>query len=131
MAWHDFWTRPRAAIYQTQADVAQLRADLPDTNLINRLEKLMADMSTVLAEVAAGLRGPLATSITALIAENTTLRARNAELEGEDAAESAAADDVRDAFDDVAGLFAPVPDVDVDPLPDPPADPVDPEPTPA
>lgn len=79
---------------------------------LTELEMKMADVSNVLNEVAAGLRGPLATSIQALIAEN-------AELRGEDEAESAAAADVRSAFDEVAAVFAPAELPDVEPLPAP------------
>lgn len=93
---------------------------LPDTAglillKIKRMESLMADVSQVLNDVADGLRGPLATSIQALLAENVQLRATNAELSGEDVAESAAADNVAGAFNDVSGLFAPA-DVPVDPI---------------
>lgn len=85
----------------------------------------MADQITqTLTDVAAGLRGPLATSITALLAERDQLAARNAELEGTEVAQSTAAADVRSAFDEIAGKFAPVADVpDVDPLPEAPAEP--------
>ncbi len=87
---------------------------------LTRLETLMTDVSGVLNQVADGLRGPLATSIQELIAENQRLATDNATLSGEDAAESSAADNVKSAFDGVAALFTPVPDVpDVDPLPEP------------
>jgi len=85
-----------------------------------RLENKMADVSGVLNQVADGLRGPLATSITELLAERDRLAADNATLSGEDAAESTAAANVRSAFDGVAALFAPVDEVpDVEPLPEP------------
>lgn len=92
----------------------------------------MADTSALLNEVADGLRGPLATSITELIAENQRLAADNATLSGEDAAESSAAANVRSAFDEVAGKFTAAPEVpDVAPLPEPaPNPPADQEPTP-
>ena len=51
----------------------------------------MADVSALLNEVANGLRGPLSTSITELLAERDRLAARNAEHSGEDAAEATAA----------------------------------------
>lgn len=98
----------------------------PVLNKITRLESKMADVSEVLNEVAAGLRGPLASSIQALIAENSTLAARNAELEGEDVAESSAASDVKAAFDEVAGVFAApeLPDVpELEPVVEEPVDP--------
>lgn len=65
----------------------------------------MADVSDVLNGVAEGLRDRLGPSISELLAENNSLRVRNAELEGEDVAESAAAASVKDAFDGVAALF--------------------------
>jgi hypothetical protein len=77
---------------------------------LTELENKMADVSLVLNEVAEGLRGPLATSIQELLAENAALR-------GEDAAESEAAANVRAAFDEVAAVFAPDDLPDVDPLP--------------
>jgi len=87
----------------------------------------MADqITTVLTEVAEGLRGPLATSITALIAERDTLAARNAELEGTEVVQSSAAADVRAAFHEVAASIAPV--QDVQDVPDLPADPEAPAP---
>jgi hypothetical protein len=100
-------------------DLTSLPRRVAETH--SRTERLltMADnITTVLTEVADGLRGPLATSITALLAERDTLAARNAELEGAEAAQSTAADDVRRAFASVAGKFAPVEDVeDVPELP--------------
>lgn len=96
----------------------------PVLDKLMTVEATMADVSQVLNEVAAGLRGPLATSIQALIASEAAARARVAELEGEDVAESAAAADVKAAFDEVAGVFA-APE-----LPDVPELPAEPEPTP-
>lgn len=88
----------------------------------------MADEITpVLESVAAGL-ADLAVSIGALIAENAQLRTRNAELEGTEATQSAAAADVKSRFDNVAGLLTAEPSApDVDPLPEPeqPADPTE------
>lgn len=104
----------------------------------------MANATDVLTEVAAGLRGPLATSILDIIAERDAAEAARveavnalAEEQGreatEEASESAAAQDLRDAFGEVAGLFD-EPDLpDVEPLPDTPAEPtpdVPAEPTP-
>lgn len=90
---------------------------------IEKMETDMADVSNVLNEVATGLRDRLGPRIQDVLAENATLRTRNAELEGEDVAESAAAENVKAAFDDVARAFdqtdeAPTPD----PLPEPPAE---------
>lgn len=85
----------------------------------------MADNSALLNDIAVGLSGPLAGSIQALIAENATLR-------GEDAAESAAAQNVKSAFDSVASLFAADPEAPaVEPLPEPETGPTGPENTPA
>jgi ABC-type transporter Mla subunit MlaD len=93
--------------------VAEIRTDMKG------LLAMADQITTTLTEVADGLRGPLATSITALLAERDQLAARNAELEGTEATQSAAADDVRAAFADVAAKFAPVAEVpDVPELPE-------------
>lgn len=77
----------------------------------------MADQSALLNSVADGLR-TLGATVTALLSENATLRARNAELEGEDVAESAASVNVKAEYDNLAGLFTAEPSVpDVEPLP--------------
>jgi hypothetical protein len=104
-----------------------------------QLGDAMADVSGLLNEVADGLRGPLLTSVTDLIASEKAALARVAELEGrnaalesEDAGESAAAQAVRTAFDGLAAKFNEAPEVpDVDPLPpvdEPTPGPVDPAP---
>src|SRR3954470_5526641 len=67
----------------------------PVITTLSRLEQKMTDVSQVLNDVAAGLSGPLATSIRELIAENATLTGENASLKGEDASESLAASNVR------------------------------------
>jgi paraquat-inducible protein B len=87
---------------------------------IDSMGATMADVSDVLNGVAEGLRDRLGPAIRDVLAENAQLRNRNAELEGEDVAESAAASNVKSAFDDVARQFdgtdeAPTPD----PLPEP------------
>lgn len=83
------------------------------------LETKMDNITTTLNEVAEGLRGPLATSITDLIAERDALAVRNSELEGTEVEQGTAADAVRTAFADVASKFAPVAEVpDVEPLPE-------------
>jgi hypothetical protein len=124
----------RLRIYRpvSDADTVHLLADVwrlvnENNNKITNLEALMADVSGVLNEVADGLRGPLATSITELIDENKRLAAEAAvargeadALQAEDAGESAAAQNVRAAFDEVAAKFSADPGApDVDPLPAP------------
>jgi hypothetical protein len=90
--------------------IAEFRAEVMDQ--LREMKSQMADVSNVLNEVADGLRGPLATSIQELIAENAALK-------GEDAAESTAAANVKAAFDEVASKFTPVDEVpDVPPLDD-------------
>lgn len=82
--------------------------DLLDMPLrVKEIWQKMTDMSTVLDDIATKMRGPLATSITELVAENTRLRQENADLTDEDVAESAAAQNVVTAYNEVAGLFAP------------------------
>lgn len=66
---------------------------------LQKLEYLMANVSDVLNQVADGLSGPLYSSVSALLAEN-------AELRGEDAGESEAAERVRSSFADISSLFA-------------------------
>lgn len=92
-----------------------------------RLENTMADTSGLLNDVAADM-ARLAPAIAALVEENTRLATRNAELEGEDATETTAAQNVRTEWDNIAGRFASSPDVpDVPPLPADPSQPVDEE----
>lgn len=100
----------KCCIEELADSVEHLRLEM--VSEFRRLWEKMADVSNVLNEVADGLRGPLATSIQDLIAENASLR-------GEDAAESTAAANVKAAFDEVAGKFTPVEEVeDVPPLDD-------------
>lgn len=119
-AWLAAW-RPMRAF----TDLAHVVADTwrlanENNTLLTRLESQMADVSGLLNEVADGLRGPLATSVTELIAENQRLAQANASLTGEDVAESTAAQNVKTAFDEVASKFTQTPDVpDVGPLPEP------------
>ncbi|MDP9144016.1 MAG: hypothetical protein M3N43_04870, partial [Actinomycetota bacterium] len=69
-----------------------------DIREMKREIRLMADQSALLTSIADGLRG-LGAAVATLRDENITLRARNAELEGEDVAESAATDTVKTEFD--------------------------------
>lgn len=117
--------------------VSLVRANHAETTAtLAALGAAMANNAAVLREVAAGLRGPLATSILDLISErDASERARVdavnalAEEQGREATETAeesqAAKDLRDAFGEVAGLFDDPKLPDVEPLPEPPAD-VDP-----
>lgn len=120
--------RPLGLLTDLVHAVADIAAGVDENRAtLQRLEIAMTDVSGVLNQVADGLRGPLSTSITALIAERDQLAAQNATLTGEDVAESAAAADVKAAFDQVAAKFAPVDEVpDVPVLPEP--TPVDPAP---
>lgn len=124
MSWLAYLTAPWRNAADTAAALARIESavhtDLPAK--FDHLETLMADVSALLNDVAAGLSGPLATSITELIAERDALAAQNAELTGEDVAESAAATNVKTAFDGVAALFAPAELPDVEPLPEAPAE---------
>lgn len=88
-----------------------------------KLETIMSQTSELLDQVATGLT-TLGQPIADLIAENAAQAAKIAELEDGEVAESAAADRVKVAFDDIAGKFTATPNVpDVPPLPDPaPAD---------
>lgn len=124
MSWWDriFLTRKIASDIQATAwgngrMLAEIRSK------IEQMGMNMADVSQVLNDVATGLRDNLGPRIQDVLAENAALRVRNAELEGEDVAESEAAAAVKAAFDQVAGSFdqtdeAPTPE----PLPEPPAE---------
>lgn len=123
------WSRP---IEDLQATADRIEADTNSlvagqgriTRTIERIVTAMADQSALLNSVAEGLRNNLGPAVAKLVAENATLRARNAELEGEDTAESQAASDVKVAYDDLAGQFTNEPSVpDVEPLPEPGTDP--------
>lgn len=120
-----------------RANHAEVTAEL------SRLGVAMANATEVLNEVAAGLRGPLATSILDIIAERDAAEAARVEAVNalavergeeatEEAQESEAAADLRDAFGEVSGLFD-EPDLpDVEPLPEPePTPEPEPEPEPA
>jgi len=99
--------------------VADLHTVIPT---IKETRTMTDQITTTLTEVADGLRGPLATSITALLAERDELAGRVATLEGTEVEQSAAAADVKAAFADVAAKFGPVDEVpDVDPLPEGPS----------
>lgn len=103
-------------------DLVRVVADtwrLADENrsTLNRLEGQMADNSTLLNDVATKLRDRVFPAVSELVAENTRLATENASLKGEDVAESAAAENVRTATDEVADLFAADPTTpDVPPL---------------
>lgn len=88
----------------------------------------MADQSALLNDIAVGLTN-LASPVSDLIAENTRLAQENADLKGEDAAETTAAAAVQTAYNNLASKFASTPDVpDVPELPAPPATPDEPAP---
>lgn len=113
MSWRDLIALPRrvAEIYTDMKELVRTMAD---------------DITPVLTGVAQGL-ADLGPKLSALLAENAELRARNAELEGTEATQSAAATDVKAAYDNVAGLLTAEPSApDVEPLPEP-----EPEPGPA
>jgi hypothetical protein len=135
----DFHQYVAATLGDLQADSAAGKIALARIeDQLTAIGEAMADNSALLNEVAEGLRGPLLTSVTDLIASEKAalarvaeLEGRNAELEGEDAGESAAAQAVRSAFDGLAAKFADDPEApDVQPLPEPEPAPVDPTPTP-
>ncbi len=98
---------------------------------IEHLERFMADTSPVLNKLAEDLRAWGAGPFAALLADNARLAARNAELEGEDVAESSAADNAVSAFNDLTAPVTESPDVPVEisPVEVPAAPPAD-EPTP-
>jgi hypothetical protein len=88
-----------------------------DTDLpaqLTRMETAMADVSPLLNKLAEDLRTWSAGPFAALLADNARLSARNAELEGEDAAESSAAADAVAAFNEFAAPVTESPDVPVE-----------------
>lgn len=89
----------------------------PVVDRLTALESRMADISGVLVELADQVRGPLQTSVQALIAERDALAAQVASQSGEEVAESAAVGQVRDAVDGLAGILNASPDApDVEPI---------------
>lgn len=83
------------------------------------------NLIAILQAIATGLRDTLSPRLTALLQENAALRHRVAELEDADVRESAAAQGVKDAYDDVVGVLDHTDDVATpDPLPVP-AEPAD------
>lgn len=88
----------------------------PITDRLTEMEEKMANEAEVLNSVADKLNSDVFPSVSALLAENLQLRTRNAELEGEDVAESAASGRVVDATNAVAGLFADPELPDVEPV---------------
>ena len=107
MNWWDRITN-RDMLSDIQAGVWKIQSEIIE------MGRKMADTSTVLNEVSEGLR-TLGPRIADLLTENDALRKRNAELEGEDVAESDAAVSVKSAYDGVVAAFdqtdeAPTPD---------------------
>lgn len=125
---------------ETHEATACMRVDVRDirravvlqipTRLI-RLETLMSADRDFLNELAQDL-SDLAAPVDALLASESALRARVAELEGEAAADQAgdlaAAQPVRDQLDLIRGKFAAKPDLPDIATPDAPAEPVVDEP---
>jgi peptidoglycan hydrolase CwlO-like protein len=108
------WTPLYPDLAHVVADTWRLVAE--NNAALTRLENLMADTSPLLNEVAADM-ARLAPAIAALVDENTRLAARNAELAGEDAAETTAATNVKTQWDNIASRFTDAPDVpDVPPV---------------
>lgn len=119
MSWLDRFTWPRAAISNIQVDVLAIRlAVLEIPTRLNRLESTMADVSPLLNKLADDLRAWSAGPFAALLADNARLAARNAELEGEDAAETSAAENAASAFNELVAPVSESPDVpaEIDPV---------------
>lgn len=129
MSWLDRFTWPREAISDIQRDVVAIRVLLLEIpTRLNRLESAMADVSPLLNKLADDLRAWSAGPFADLLAENARLAARNAELEGEDAAESSAAENAAAAFNELVAPVSESPDVPAEipavevPAESPPAD---------
>ncbi len=138
MLWLDRFTWPREAISNLQADVMAIRLTvLQIPTQLNRMEKHMADVSPLLNKLAEDLRAFGAGPFAAVLAENTALKARNADLEGEDVAETGAAENAVAAFNELANPVTESPEVPVDiepvevPTEEAPAEEPPAEPTPA
>lgn len=106
------------------ASISEAIRDWFNQPIIAKIEEvgliIMANEADRLQQVADQLNNNLFPAISQLLQENATLRSRNAELAGEDAAESAATDNVVVATQNVSNLFSD-PDVpDVEPI-EPPA----------
>jgi hypothetical protein len=108
------WTPLYPDLARVVADTWRIAKD--NHAALIRLENLMADTSPLLNEVAADM-ARLAPAIAALVDENTRLATRNAELAGEDAAETTAANNVKTQWDAIAQRFTDTPDTpDVPPV---------------
>jgi hypothetical protein len=110
------WTPLRVLtdLAQVVADTHRLAGENQAT--LTELRRIMADTSPLLNEVAADM-ARLAPAIAALVDENTRLGERNAELAGEDFRETAAAQNVKTQWDEIASRFTDAPDVpDVPPV---------------
>lgn len=130
----DFLNRlllPWTVVTDLQRDAATLRFVLADLVIgLKEIKVAMAADRELLAQLASDVT-TLATPVQALIDSEHALRARVAELEGQavadEAGDLAAAQEVKDAFDALAGKFTAEPEApNVEPLPEP-----TPEPAPA
>lgn len=74
----------------------------------------MADVSPLLNQLATDLRAWAQGPFAELLAENARLAARNAELEGEDAAETGAAQNAVAAFNEITNPVTESPEVPVE-----------------
>lgn len=92
--------------------------------VVSAMENLMADVSPLLTQLAQDLRAFGEGPFTELVARNAALEARNAELEGEDSAESAAAESAVSAYNEIAARVTRSPEVpeEIPPVQVPPAD---------
>lgn len=134
MSWRrvrTWFSWPREAVSDLQADFARAMPVLVDIhNYTRETRAIVAADRELLAEIAAGLTA-LSTPVADLIASEAALRARVAELTdaaaADEAGDLAAAQNVKAAFDDLAGKFTAEPESpDVEPLPEIPADPESP-----
>jgi hypothetical protein len=86
------------------------------TALTDLKGSLMADISSALNQLRDDINGPLRAKVEALLARNTELEGQAAVQGAEEARESTAAADLRDAFNTLAARFDPA-DVPADPVP--------------
>jgi hypothetical protein len=78
---------------------------------LKQLESHMADVSPILNQLADDMAAWAAGPFAELLAENARLAARNAELEGEDAAETTAADRAVTEFNRIVAPVSEAPEV--------------------
>lgn len=107
------WLRIAASNLQQNLEIVLVRLRKMSDQL-DTVEMIMADNSPLLNQLATNLRSFAQNEFANLVADNTRLASRVAELEGEDVAEAAAADNAVAAFNELTAPVTESPDVPVE-----------------